>query len=626
MSIELNRRSFLKTTSQTALGTTALALFNTAKGASEETPGPSNKQCETDSAREIVRLRVPLASVYSPADIYSPATNGGALITQPDGVIRFFYRLYQPGETATSHEGSGSTLYEDRSDDGGQTWRLGLEVMKTGEGSRYDVAYLNPYTGEIYLFYMRGPETFLRKTTKNCSVWLPEVSVPFPCVWDSFGFAWLKSRESSGAHRLVVVSTIRQGSGSETKAEGTASFFSDDDGATWVGPSNLVTTKPFPGRWRNPSTSGQLVELSDGRLWMLTRSSQDHLWEAYSEDRGKSWTKIGPSRFVGVFSNVRLQRISGDRLLMVWLNSMPHSGLPKENSFHNTDRDVLHAAISLDDGASWRGFREVVLDRNRNTLNFEPEPAFDAGVHHPKFTVTQGGKVIVMTGQDDDHVTWGSPHRRAVVFDPQWLLDEERRTDFSTGLDELCTARLSAMRWSPTNYYARAPGARIAAHPTEQFRNVLQLGREPGSWLLNEQAGATWNFPTGIRGRIETRILLRDGFKGASIALTDAYYNPSDVAGEANAVFCFEIPENGALGDSTLSTNCWYDISVEWPGTQDADNSSAKLYVDGVLQSKPLPLRRPSINGINYVRFRSTAPSLDVSGFLVDYVHVRVIW
>jgi hypothetical protein len=59
-----------------------------------------------------VRLPVPLSSVRAPVDIYSPATNGGTLVAQDNGVIRFFYRLYQPDDTASGHEGSGAVLYE----------------------------------------------------------------------------------------------------------------------------------------------------------------------------------------------------------------------------------------------------------------------------------------------------------------------------------------------------------------------------------------------------------------------------------------------------------------------------------------------------------------------------------
>ena len=60
------------------------------------------------------------------------------------------------------------------------------------------------------------------------------------------------------------------------------------------------------GRWPDPDTSGHIVELEDGRLWMLVRNCQDHLWEYFSTDRGQSWDQGRSSRFVGVFSCFRL--------------------------------------------------------------------------------------------------------------------------------------------------------------------------------------------------------------------------------------------------------------------------------------------------------------------------------
>jgi hypothetical protein len=35
-----------------------------------------------------------------------------------------------------------------------------------------------------------------------------------------------------------------------------------------------------------------------------------------------------------------------------------------------TNRDVIHAAISADDGRTWRGFRELYLNDRRNDADF----------------------------------------------------------------------------------------------------------------------------------------------------------------------------------------------------------------------------------------------------------------
>ena len=80
------------------------------------------------------------------------------------------------------------------------------------------------------------------------------------------------------------------------------------------------------------------------------------------------------------------------------------------------------------------------------------------------------------------------------------------------------------------------------------------------------------------------------------------------------------------LGADGLVPERWYDITIEWKGMADVRNDGALIYIDGVLQKERLPLRNTSVNGLNYVRFRSTAKSEDQAGFLVDHVNALVTW
>jgi len=568
-----------------------------------------------------VTLSVPLQDVSAPVFIYAPATNGGALLTEPDGkTVRFFYRLYPSVGNYQGNEGTGAILYEDFSPDGGATWQLMKEVVDTGDGSHSDVASVNPSTREIYLLFTQNQQGWLIRTSKGRTDWGRKTKVPFTLSYDGGSFIWLRAQERSGFHRLVVVTRARNGDGS-------VSYISDDDGLTWQGPSNLCAAPPYPGRWDNRGSSGHVVELKDGRLWMLMRSSQDHLREFFSADRGRSWSDGRPSRFIGVFSCVRLRRIPDGRLLIVWLNSMPHSGITKEGSFHNTARDVLHAAISEDDGQTWRGFREVALDKRRHDLVYSPIPAYDAGIHHQKYTVTGEGRVIVMTGQDDKFVRWNSDHRLAMIFDLDWLLETSRSTDFANEYEDLSVFKLSKNRWGTTNYYSRTLGATLIEHPTLEYRKVLQLGRETCDWVFNEQDGANWNFPAGKKGRLETRIWIRKGFRGGALSLIDGFYPPSDNAGEQAAMFKFEIPADGRLfSGAVLNPERWIDISLAWNGTENPAGHFCQVAIDGILQRETLPLLNPSRNGICYARFRSTAPAEDLSGFLVESIKADVVW
>jgi hypothetical protein len=575
----------------------------------------------SQSSAQDVKLKVPLGKVFEPVYVYTHATNGGVLLTEPDGkTVRFFYRLYPKVGEFAGNEGTGSFVYEDTSTDGGATWKLQNQAFETGDGSQSDVAYVNPYSGEIYWTYRRNGQGRLIRTANSRTDWNNDIEIPFSIDYDGGNFIWLKDKENTGFHRIVFVAKVQD-------RNGTASYYSDDDGDTWQGPSELCSAPPYEGRWDNRGSSGHVVELNDGRLWMLLRNSQDHLWEYFSMDRGETWSQGRPSRFVGVFSCVRLYRIPDGRLMIVWLHSMPRSGVTKTGSFHNTARDVVHAAISDDDGKTWRGFREVVLGKRRHSLFFSYTPAYDAGIHHQKFTVTKDNKALVFTGQDDKFVTWDTDHRQVVIFDIDWLYATSRSTDFSHEYDELSVFKLSQKRWRDTNYYSRVMGATLIGHPTQSYKKVLHLGREKCDWIFNEQDGANWNFPAGKMGSLETSIQLRSGFQGGAISLVNVFYPPSDNAGDTAAMYRLDIPPDGRISASTtLEPETWYDVKLEWNGTAEKKRHSCKVYINGSLQPEELPLNNISRDGVCYVRFRSTAQDEDLAGWLVEHIKADVVW
>jgi len=557
------------------------------------------------------RLPVPMEEIFAPVSLFSPVSNGGSLITDPEGILRYIYRL------GAGNEGSGALLYADISRDGGETWHFKQILHNTGEDSRSEIAEVNPYTGEIYLMYTRSGGRLI-KTTKMRSQWDESIALPFTINFTTGSFIWLSTNESSEFYRMVAAVPVENG---------VVTYISDDDGETWQGPSNLLTSPEFSGRWLNPAGSPQIIELHNGKLWMLMRNSQDHLWEYYSDDRGETWSQGRASRFTGVFSNVRLRRIPDGRLLIMWLNCMPRTGVTREGSFHNTARDVLHAAISNDDGLTWRGFREVMRGKRRHSLIFSQVPAYDAGVHHQKFAVTKEKKVIVFSGQDDNQIDRETGHRQAVIFDLEWLYQPETEVDFSAGYEDLCVFKLSQERWGDTNYYSRVLGATLIEHPEQPFRKVLQLGREKCEWVFNQQDGASWNFPIGKKGELTTRILLRNGFKGGLISLIDVFYNPSDPGGEEAAMYVFDIPADRAVNlTSRLETGQWYDIKLAWDGTDDTRENRCRVFINDIAQPWSLRLLRPSRNGISYVRFRSTAEEEDLAGFLVESIRAKVEW
>lgn len=93
-----------------------------------------------------------------------------------------------------------------------------------------------------------------------------------------------------------------------------------------------------------------VIELTDGRLWMLTRTFNG-LGQAFSSDGGKTWEKIGHSGHSGPNSRAFILRLStGDLLLVNHVN--PTNSISSEPWKR---RDNLMAMLSKDDGKSWIG-------------------------------------------------------------------------------------------------------------------------------------------------------------------------------------------------------------------------------------------------------------------------------
>lgn len=136
-------------------------------------------------------------------------------------------------------------------------------------------------------------------------------------------------------------------------------YVSGDSGKSWA-PSNVID---LGGHGHHDGAmEPTLVELSDGRLWMLIRTTHDQFWEAYSSDQGRSWRVIEPSGIDASSSPGYMLRLASGRLALVW-NRLLVAGRKTYNG-HGGDcqlsarpaswqREELSLAFSKNDGKSW---------------------------------------------------------------------------------------------------------------------------------------------------------------------------------------------------------------------------------------------------------------------------------
>ena len=153
-------------------------------------------------------------------------------------------------------------------------------------------------------------------------------------------------------------------------------------------------------RWFNDGCEPSIVERNDGSLLMALRTSGGHHAFSESRDGGETWSEPRENpAFWATNTMPLLFRLKDGRLLFVWNNTAP---LPTRDAAESpelsageragvwetvfTNLDALHAAISDDDGRTWRGFREIALTEPRNAPDFrelgnDPDDEHDKSVH-----------------------------------------------------------------------------------------------------------------------------------------------------------------------------------------------------------------------------------------------------
>lgn len=405
--------------------------------------------------------------------------------------------------------------------------------------------------------------------------------------------------------------------------DGCGTYYSDDNGLSWKKsnqvnvPDHEVNGHHKGKRWNHGAVEPTVIELNDGRLWMLIRTAQDNHYESFSIDHGKTWSEPTPSRFYGTITMPMIKRLKNGQILLIWSNTTPlpereHDGGYWEDVF--TNRDAIHAAISDDDGKAWKGFREIYLNPRRNdslmATQFGKLGSLDRSVHQSEIIETDDNKVLVSLGQHPKF-------RTLLKLDVNWLNETERFDDFSDGLE----------KWSYQKYlkgiqghctYNRKPGAFLVVHPDITGKKVMHLKTEKDSALLFQNSGGLFNFPAGKKGEISIRMKLNNGFNGMQISLHDRWFNPTDKVAKDYAMFNMEFT------NKYLNKDRWHNVKFKWDKTDDLKTGNCSVFVDDVKLDTELPLNFRSINGISYVHIILNSEDVQNEGILIESIKALV--
>lgn len=504
--------------------------------------------------------------------------------------------------------------------DGGLNWRT-----QAAEDGDPGAMARSPWSGEWIYFTGQDPVTLVRSTTGPGDEAATRTAMP----WRRLELRQLTPLVSR-KRWLAAFSNVLCANGECYHA---TTAYSDDDGKTWtrtdLKPVANVERLAFGDKrphWFNNGCEPTFAELKDGTILLCVRTSGPHAAFYRSTDGGATWGEGTPdAAFWQANTMPYFFRLKDGRLLFIWNNTQmlptrdaseyPELGATELNGTWETvftNRDALHAAISDDDGKTWKGFRELALNEIRNAADFRelgygPFEEFDKSIHQTQALELSDGKVLLAYGQ-------GRAARRLMVFDPDWLLETSRHEDFRTGLGGLSTHLYvrslsgSFRGWSGHCAWNRVSGALLVRDPdtddppaegARSFREVLQLCRIRDPRLVSDRQGVVWNFPAARAGvlTIDCRIV-GAGFR---LSLSDHWMNPCD---EVNPPLS---PFSERIEDARLRSPGWHQLAVEWSG------ETAQVSIDG-RQVGTRRLASVPRFGLSYLHLQTLAEEMDAKG------------
>ncbi|MCK4746456.1 MAG: exo-alpha-sialidase, partial [Bacteroidales bacterium] len=369
----------------------------------------------------------------------------------PDGLIKVYHA---PGRYSDS-------VMSMNSQNGGFNWSDPELIFRDSIIWQYPRRTLIDKAGNIHLLVFREPDlsVFHTMTSGTGREWEPLKKIADGRIGAIRGFIQTESgRLVFGFHRHEW----------ERKPPFGACFsstvWSDDNGKTWKESESRLVAPVFENYNGNNygAVEPNLVQLSDRNILILCRTQTGRLYQSFSEDDGETWQEAKPSIFHSSNSPADLLKLPDGRIVITWCNT----AVTDVKTFGRiyTHRDVLHMAISDDDGRSWKGFREIFRVPTRNNQNNLKRG--DSGLSYPNTAFTREKKIILVTGQGEE-----AGGRAMFLVSPEWLYEKSMEDDFSGGLEKWSCYTFSDLSHQP----GRNMGPELLDDPAAAGCKVLHI-------------------------------------------------------------------------------------------------------------------------------------------------------
>jgi hypothetical protein len=526
----------------------------------------------------------PVSAAEEPVTVdpgnYHRVNEAPAMASVPDGSILLFY------DGPVDLDKLKNPLYMRRSVDGGFSWGPERTIARVeGRGLHCPVT-VTTSEGNLHIFFnmYKGWDT---DDFQLCDSQMGQT------ISTDGGHTWTKPERVDTGERYhgSCRNVIQLANGRivlpfcffiQEKMFRVGVVYSDDQGKTWTNsPSILDVGRDDKGKtFETGATEPVVIQLKDGRVWMLLRSTTGVQWESFSSDNAATWTKPVPSRFISSNCPASLLRLRDDRIVLIWNNSYTHL----------YSREVLNIAVSADEGKTWKGYREIV--------RLKPHEGPDWKLCYPYPVEDWDGNILVAYWEFLPRDFVHARHRSFVVrVDPEWMDEVTLRENFERGLSRASVTGSSGVRT------LRDPGGDVTS--------ALSLQRMSSE----AEAGAVLNFPLLERGELSLKVRCNADSSGLLLFLKDSFMKPKD---PGNGSFAVRMSLEGGLRagagagsrgsdlgklKGSLQKERWHSLRIRW----DTQEKRASVFLDGHAAGEFEG--SPAVTGICYLGLYAAADS-----------------